>query len=52
VLARGYVRLEQAAGKPVTSVEQLAAGDRIRARFHDGGATLDVVHAEVAPRTP
>jgi exodeoxyribonuclease VII large subunit len=45
VLARGYVRLEQGGGRPVTSVEQLAAGDRIRARFHDGGATLDVTHA-------
>jgi exodeoxyribonuclease VII large subunit len=47
VLARGYVRLEAADGRPVTSVAQLSPGDRIGALLQDGRATLDVVEAGV-----
>jgi exodeoxyribonuclease VII large subunit len=46
VLARGYVRLESTEGRPVTSVGDLAAGDRIQARLGDGHASLDVVAVE------
>ena len=52
VLARGYVRLEQAGGRPITSIAHLASGDRVRARLQDGQATLDVVDAGPLPRTP
>ncbi len=52
VLARGYVRLERHEGTPVTSVRQLAAGDRIRARLGDGSARLDVLDVDAAPRAP
>ena len=52
VLARGYVRLEQAEGRPITSIAHLAPGDRIRARLQDGQAMLDVVDAGPVARTP
>ncbi len=52
VLARGYVRLESAGGKPVTSVVDLGAGDRIQARLRDGRAALDVVEVEAGTKTP
>ena len=49
VLARGYVWLSDAEGRPVGSVRQLATGAALQAVLHDGSA--DVVVAKVRGRT-
>lgn len=49
VLARGYAWLSDAAGRPVTSVQQVATGAALQAVLHDG--TADVVVTGVRGRT-
>ncbi len=52
ILARGYALLADAAGRPVSSVSQLRAGDSLVATLHDGLADLDVRSTTVIPPSP
>jgi exodeoxyribonuclease VII large subunit len=49
VLARGYAWLADADEQPVTSVQQISAGQRLRAVLHDGTADMQVT--QVRSRT-
>jgi exodeoxyribonuclease VII large subunit len=49
VLERGYAMIEDAGGKPVSAAGSLEVGDRVTARFADGGVAMDVA-SEGAPK--
>jgi len=49
VLERGYAMIEDAEGKPVSAAASLEVGDRVTARFADGGVVMDVA-SEGAPK--
>ena len=50
VLQRGYVALEdKATGRPIFAVQQIAAGDRLTARFVDGNALTCVERTITTP---
>jgi exonuclease VII large subunit len=55
VLARGYVIMRDAAGRPLVQRAGLERDQRVRAQFHDGEAELRVVDplrpAEGTPST-
>lgn len=52
VLARGYAWLADADGRAVTSARGLQPGQRLSARWADGGADVDVVRVEAEPARP
>jgi exodeoxyribonuclease VII large subunit len=51
VLARGYAWLSDGAGRALTSASQIAVGQAVQARLHDGRLQAQVlaVHADAAP---
>jgi exodeoxyribonuclease VII large subunit len=52
VLQRGYAWLTNPEGHAVTSVQQLAAGDEVRARLADGSADLTVLRTGRTGKRP
>ena len=49
VMSRGYAAVDDGAGRPVHSVRQLSAGDRVNMRFADGAAACRVEQVEEQP---
>jgi len=52
VLQRGYAWVEDAAGRPITSVQGLQAGQTVRAVWGDGRAQAQLTQVEALPPAP
>jgi exodeoxyribonuclease VII large subunit len=49
VLARGYVWIADAGGRPVLHAAAVHAGDRLQARWADGAARVEVLDVRTGP---